>query len=151
MEDIIFWLRQFPKPYETWLAIERELLADSLISRELGSVTLLAGAIMQTLPSSERNDNLQKIQSLAQTAWNFYESLFNGDPADFNDRRMNLRSSIKGLLAAPVGRPPKADAMIQKQVKIALPVEDMEWLESQPNQSEAIRLAISHYRARSRS
>ncbi len=36
--------------------------------------------------------------------------------------------------------------MRQKQLKIALPAEDMEWLESQPNQSEAIRKAIAHYR-----
>lgn len=37
-------------------------------------------------------------------------------------------------------------AMRQKQVKIALSSEDMEWLESQPNQSEAIRQSIALYR-----
>lgn len=46
----------------------------------------------------------------------------------------------------PVGYSPTGEVMSQKQVKIALPPADMEWLESQPNQSEAIRKAIAYYR-----
>jgi len=46
----------------------------------------------------------------------------------------------------PVGFSPNGEVMRQKQVKISLLPDDMDWLESQPNQSEAIRKAIAYYR-----
>jgi hypothetical protein len=150
MEELIFALKQLPKPLVAWTKIERELLNDSEATRHLGSITMLAGAIMESVPESDRSDYLAEIKQAAEIAWSFYETLYQGNPAVFNDHRLAVRASIRGWLASPhTGRPPSSDSMLKKSKAWSMPDEDWKWLESQDNQSETLRQAIAFYRQQS--
>jgi hypothetical protein len=99
MNELLQLLKQLPKPYQAWLAIEQELLNDNEASRSLGSIELLSGAIMETIYEDKRNDLLAVVNDLATAAWNYYETNYKGSPGYFNHHRLGLRSSFKGLLS----------------------------------------------------
>ena len=140
MEELIFWLRQVSRPDRAWLAIERELMNDSEANRQLGSVTMLAGAILKAVPQDQ--DKILQIQSLAQYAWDFYQKKYRGDLGVFNDHRLQLRSAVNGLLSSGMGRPSSPDSMVKRNKAWSMPKQNWDWLESQPNQSQTLRKAI---------
>lgn len=76
------------------------------------------------------------------------QSLLNMPTHDFtfDERDEIVPYAADSRRGRPTGYSPNGAVMRQKQVKIALLPQDMDWLESQPNQSETIRLAIAHYR-----
>jgi hypothetical protein len=98
MNELLELLKKLPHPYEAWLKIEQELLKDNEASRSLGSVLLLSGAIMETIAENDRNDLIEPVSNLATAAWNYYEKHYQGSPGYFNDHRLGLRSSFRGLL-----------------------------------------------------
>lgn len=137
MQEIIELLGQLPKPLAAWRAIENELLRDS-------SPDYLAGAIMKTVPSGNRQDALPVIKQLADATWRLFESTYK--TADgWNNARLGLRSMVSGYLKRPVGRPVVEGSMVKRGKKWSMPADHWEWLESQPNQSEVLRLAISEH------
>jgi hypothetical protein len=98
MNELLELLKGLPHPYEGWLAIERELLKDSPASRSLGATTLLSGAIMETIADGNRNNLLAVVNELSVAAWEYYNNYYKGDPGYFNNYRLGLRSSFRGLL-----------------------------------------------------
>ena len=141
LEEVVEALRQLPKPKAAWKAIERELLQDTPASRALGSVTLLAGAILQGIPEDQRNEWLEQVKTAAEVAWEFYLQEY-GSADVFNNYRLDLRESINGWLSAPVGRPVSPESLVKKNKAWSMSQDCWDWLEAQPNQSETLRRSI---------
>ena len=94
--QLIDLLNLLPSPLEAWLKIANELLLESV------DHTLLSGAILQTIDEDkyDRNDYLVSIDELATLSLDMFRSVYRGNSDIFNNDRIRLEDSIKGLLSA---------------------------------------------------
>lgn len=95
-KKLIDLIKIMPNPKATWLALETELLLGS------DDKFILGGAILETVPENKRINPkiIEAIEEIARIALERYQTIYRGDPAEWNDHRKQVRESVFGWLKA---------------------------------------------------
>jgi hypothetical protein len=93
-EKIIGLIKQLPNPKAAWLAIEKELL------NPCPNTFILGGLILETVPEKSRSNpkTIETIYEIATLALDRFQTIYNGDPGEWNNHRLQVRKSVFGWL-----------------------------------------------------
>ena len=93
-KKLIDLIKIMPNPKAVWLAIEIELLNGS------DDKFILGGAILGTVPESLKNNPkiIERIYEIAEVVIERYQTIYKGEPAEWNNHRLEVRKSVFGWL-----------------------------------------------------
>lgn len=95
-KKLVDLIKIMPNPKAAWLALETELLNGS------DDKFILGGAMLEVIPESKRANPkiIEAIEEIARIALERYQTIYKGNPGEWNNHRLQVRKSVFGWLKA---------------------------------------------------